>query len=92
MIHSSGAMTIDALLHVIWKTHMCHQERKRTVGRCDMPLEICCSQNDATMLVRPVLLGLSCRASSHLIVTCHGEAQEIMMEKTRFILYPLPTD
>lgn len=38
-------------------------------------------------------VGISCRASSHLIVTrqCHGEAREIMIEKMRFILYQLPT-
>lgn len=52
-------------------------------------LEICCSQNDATLLVQCCLA----YPAVPLIVTrqCHGEAQEIMMEKMRFILYQLPT-
>jgi len=84
MIHSNGTMILDLypLLHAIWKL-TCHQENKRTVVRCNME----------THIAGPVLLGISCHASSHLIMTrqCHGESQEIMMEKMRFILYQLPT-
>ena len=57
-----------------------------------MPLEICCLQNDATLLVQ-CCLAYPAMPLRNLIVTRQrrGEAQEIMMEKMRFILYRLPT-